>query len=325
MRLALPFPKRVNVELTNYCNQRCPLCPRQGFTRPLGFMDAEVFERVARECAGHDTMLWLHFLGEPLLHRQATAFIGRAKAAGCRVGLSTNAVALATYADALLDSQLDRLECSIDALDRAGYVAMRGRDHFHRATENVRHFLERKRVRGLSTPVTSIQFMRTRAVESTLAQIVDAWRPFLGADDFVMTIAPISFGGSIVLNSEYPAAPREQPRSPCPWLFEALVILQDGTVTMCGADWDASAPLGNVRSASIMEIWSGPEAHRRRAAHLARRFDAVAPCADCEDWQLADGHGYVNALDEQTYRAAGTPLGPPPAASAAARVEAKIG
>ena len=43
-------PVKVNVEVTNHCNQRCVLCPRLGFTRPLGFMARDVFEKVAREC-----------------------------------------------------------------------------------------------------------------------------------------------------------------------------------------------------------------------------------------------------------------------------------
>ena len=42
------------------------LCPRQGFTRPLGFMPMALFERIADECAQHETAVWLHFLGEPL-------------------------------------------------------------------------------------------------------------------------------------------------------------------------------------------------------------------------------------------------------------------
>jgi MoaA/NifB/PqqE/SkfB family radical SAM enzyme len=287
------FPRRVNIELTNYCNQRCALCPRQAFTRPLGFMDRALYERVARECADHPCKLWLHFLGEPLLHRDLVRMIRFAKDAGVRdVGLSTNAVTLrGALADELIGSGLDRLECSVDADDRADYVAMRGRDHFSRVMRNVREFLLRKRALGAERPLTSVQFMRTPAVEASLPQLVAAWRPFLGRRDFVMTIVPASFAGAI----DVPATAAAVTRSPCRWLFSSLVILQDGTVTMCGADWDAQAPLGNVDERSIADIWHGAELARRRRAHLDGRFADVPVCGGCDDWRLADGHGYVNA------------------------------
>jgi MoaA/NifB/PqqE/SkfB family radical SAM enzyme len=289
------FPSRVNVELTNHCNQRCPLCPRLGFTRPLGFMERDLYERIVGECAQHPTRLWLHFLGEPLLHRQLLPMIRRAKEAGIgEVGLSTNAVTLkGALAAELLDSGLDRLECSLDAADPESYTAMRGRDHFARVTANVRAFLVRKRTLGRERPVTSIQFMRTPAVDAALGELVDAWRPYLGARDFVMTIVPAGFAGAIDV-----AAPPAAPRTPCRWLFSSLMVLQDGTVTMCGADWDAHAPLGNVRDTSLAAIWSGGEIARRREAHLAGRFADVAVCGGCDDWRLADGSGYVNALTD---------------------------
>jgi hypothetical protein len=298
MRPAAPFPTRINVEITNHCNQRCPLCPRLGFTRPLGYMPRALFARIADECGRHATTLWLHFLGEPLMHPDVAGMIAHAKAAGVRtVGLSTNAVLLrGGLVDALLEGGLDRLECSMDAIERDGYRAMRGRDHFARATRNVRAFLARKRSSGRDAPQTSIQFMRTPAVDADLAAVVDAWRPHLGPHDFVMTIAPASFGGAAPLDVAPAANGAERP--PCAWLFGALVILQDGTVTMCGADWDAHAPLGNAGEQSIAAIWSGAEMARRRRAHHEGRFAAIAPCATCTDWRLADGHGYANAIDE---------------------------
>lgn len=290
----LPFPRRISVEVTNHCNQRCRLCPRLEFTRPLGFMDPALFERIARECAPHGTALWLHFLGEPLLHRDVVDMIRTAKALGVRqVGLSTNAVALGTYTEPLLASGLDRLECSIDAIDRDGYVDMRGRDHFERAVGNVRGFLQRKRQLGLDIPLTSIQFMRTPEVEAMLDTVVAAWRPYLGARDFVMTIVPNPFGGAIAAD-----LPSQGERRPCQWLFESLVICQDGTVTMCGADWDARAPLGRLQQQTLAEIWNSAEMRRRRDAHLAGEFGAIEPCAKCEDWRLADGSAYSNALLE---------------------------
>ncbi len=260
-------------------------------------MPAELFGRIADECAAHDTALWLHFLGEPLLHRELFELIRRARGAGVRqIGLSTNAVSLhGPRIDALLDTGLDRLECSVDADDRDGYLAMRGRDHHERVVRNVRAFLERKSARGLERPITSIQFMRTPEVEARLAELVDAWRPWLGPRDFVMTIAPASFGGAIV---EAGRASDAGPRPPCAWLFSSLMVLQDGTVTMCGADWDARAPLGNLRDDTLAGIWHGAEAERRRRAHRAGRFGEVSPCTHCQDWRLADGSGYANALVE---------------------------
>jgi MoaA/NifB/PqqE/SkfB family radical SAM enzyme len=290
---AAPFPTRVSVEVTNHCNQRCALCPRQAFTRPLGFMTEDVFARVVAQCAPHRARLWLHFLGEPLLHRALVRMIRHAKAAGIpEVGLSTNAVSLrGALAEALLDSGLDRLECSLDADEPEAYRAMRGRDHFARVDANVRALLARKRALGRETPVTSIQFMRTAAVEQGLARLVDTWRPLLGPRDFVMTITPARFDGAI----DVPPPPGTQ-RTPCRWLFSALVVLQDGTVTMCGADWDAHHPLGHVRDTTLEAIWNGPELARRRHAHVDGRFEAVAPCGPCTDWRLADGSGYQNVL-----------------------------
>ncbi|RIL04853.1 MAG: hypothetical protein DCC71_12535 [Proteobacteria bacterium] len=296
-----PFPRRINVEPTNHCNQRCRLCPRLGFTRPLGFMSSALFERIADECAGHDTALWLHFLGEPLLHRELVPMLRYAKAAGvARVGLSTNGVALrGAVADALLTAGLDRLECSIDAGDRAGYRAARGRDHWERVVRNVQDFLRAKRERGLAAPVTSIQFMRTPEVEAQLGALVEAWRPHLGPRDFVMTIDPAPFGDAIDVEPRAPHAPRP----PCAWLFSSLMILQDGAVTMCGADWDAHAPLGHLGDGgTIAQIWRGAEAERRRRAHLAGRFEEAGPCGSCRDWRLADGSGYRNALEESDAR-----------------------
>lgn len=297
MRRALEFPKRINVELTNHCNQRCRLCPRLGFTRPLGFMEPEVFRRVAAECAAHDTALWLHFLGESLLHPRLAELIGYARDAGVRqVGLSTNGVCLhGDLAERLLSAGLHRLECSMDASDRANYLAMRGRDHFERVTRNVEGFLALKRERNLEEPVVSIQFMRTAEVEADLEGLVDRWRPHLGAKDFIMTIQPAPFSGAIAVDVPEPAGGRP----PCPWLFESLMVLQDGTVTMCGADWDAQEPLGSVADSSLEAIWTGPEMTRRRNAHLQGRHQSVKSCADCQDWRLADGSGYVNILADQ--------------------------
>jgi hypothetical protein len=89
------------------------------------------------------------------------------------------------------------------------------------------------------------------------------------------------------------------------------MVLQDGTVTMCGADWDAHAPLGNVRDRRLSDIWNGPELRRRRQAHLDARFADAPICGACQDWRLADGRGYVNVLASESVSAIDRSGSPP--------------
>ncbi len=295
----LPFPRRINVEVTNYCNQRCRLCPRQNFTRPLGFMRREVFARIVEECGHYQTRLWLHFLGEPLLHRELLHFLQMAREAGVwEVGLSTNAVSLhGRLAAGLLESGLTRLECSLDAADAGVYLALRGRDHFARVVQNIEAFLGAKVARGRELPIVSLQVLLSSENQAQLPSIVRRWRPLLGPRDFVMAIVPAGFAGAV--QAAEGSKPAE--RHPCHWLFEALVVLQDGTVTMCGADWDARAPLGRVPEQTLAEIWCGAELARRRALHRAGDYASLVPCAGCDDWRLSDGSGYVNVLEDARF------------------------
>lgn len=287
-----PFPVRVSVEVTNRCNQACRLCPREAFTRGLGLMSRSVFDPVVEEVARHESSLLLHFLGEPLLHPDLPAMIRHAKEAGVNsVALSTNATLLeGDRARALLDSGLDRLDCSVDAVDAHGYLLARGTDDFERAMRNITAFLAARGRTAGASPQLSLQYLEPSAIGPQLDRALEQWEPLLGPDDFVKGIEPANFLGSV---GPEPIAPSIE-RPPCAWLFTSLMVLQDGTVTACGADWDAQAPLGRAPEQTIAEIWSGPDLAERRQAHREHRFGDVALCAECTDWPLADGSGYRN-------------------------------
>ena len=60
--------KRAYVEITNVCNLHCAFCP--GTRRPARFMAPEEFRTAARRLRPHVSYLYLHVMGEPLLHPQ---------------------------------------------------------------------------------------------------------------------------------------------------------------------------------------------------------------------------------------------------------------
>ena len=90
-----PFPPEIWIENTNCCNARCIMCPREKHTRPLGFMEFSLFERLIEEIARHKNevqRVHFHNYGEPLLDEKLLERIKLAKSLGIRhVYFVTNA------------------------------------------------------------------------------------------------------------------------------------------------------------------------------------------------------------------------------------------
>jgi radical SAM protein with 4Fe4S-binding SPASM domain len=257
-------------------------------------MSVDLFRKIVDQCAGHNVKLWLHFLGEPLLNRDLPTLIAYAKEHGIpQVGLSTNGFFLTReIGEKLIGAGLDRLECSVDGFDRASYLRLRRSEQFDRVVENTKGFLQLKRELGATQPALSIQFMRTPAVVENLPAIRAFWKPWLGKHDFIMTIEDISFAGA--MRGPRPA----QQREPCRWLWHYLVILWNGDVVTCASDYDGERVMGNLREESLLDVWHGPAYRQLREKHAQGRYGEAGICHGCDDWALADGHGYENVAEQ---------------------------
>ncbi|MBI3325450.1 MAG: SPASM domain-containing protein [Nitrospinae bacterium] len=292
----MPFPTRIHIESTNVCNLDCLFCPYGRQQREKGYVGMDLYQKIIDECKGHQPKLWLHFLGEPLLHRDLPAMVAYAKAQGLpQVGFSTNAFFLTPeLGEQLIRAGLDRLECSVDGVDPASYQHLRRSQEFSRVVANIQGFLQQRKALGADLPVVTIQFMRTPETRAFLPQAQAFWRPLLGARDFLMTIADISFAG------EMRGARYRGGREPCKWLWHYLVVLWNGDVVTCVSDYDGTRVMGNVKEQSLADIWSNPLYVDLRRKHLEGRFAEGGICAGCDDWALADGHGYQNVAEEKT-------------------------
>lgn len=285
------FPERINIEPTNRCNMQCKLCPHPRMQRSKGFMDLDLLYRIVSECARHGTAVWLQYMGEPLMHPRIIEMISVAKNAGIqKLGLSTNAFFLdEELGRKILESGLDRLECSVDALDEKGFLESRGSPDFKKVIRNIQRFLLLKREKGTSKPVTSIQYMECLvSPEHRFTEIRNLWEDLLDVNDFIMSIRDYSFAGSVR------SATQPQHRFSCRWIFRSSVILWDGTVVLCGSDFDGRAAMGNVNHQSIEEIWKGAGFEAVRELHRKRDWKDHPLCRGCDDWKLSDGSGYVN-------------------------------
>lgn len=81
--------RKAYLEITNVCNLACDFCP--GTRRAPGFLSPEGFRILAASLRPHTDYLYLHLMGEPLLHPQLELLLEEAAALGFR-GMQFNAV-----------------------------------------------------------------------------------------------------------------------------------------------------------------------------------------------------------------------------------------
>ena len=69
--------QRCYLEITNICNLSCRFCPKTH--RKLQSITAEQFDALTDKLRGEVQYLYLHLMGEPLLHAQLPQFVAMAR------------------------------------------------------------------------------------------------------------------------------------------------------------------------------------------------------------------------------------------------------
>jgi cyclic pyranopterin phosphate synthase len=123
----------LRISLTDKCSLRCTYCmPAEGLTwlaRTVLLTDDEI-ARLASIFVGAGVTSIRLTGGEPLVHPDVAGIVRRLAALEPRpeISLTTNGVALAGCAEELVAAGLDRVNVSLDTLDRARFAALTRRD-----------------------------------------------------------------------------------------------------------------------------------------------------------------------------------------------------
>jgi MoaA/NifB/PqqE/SkfB family radical SAM enzyme len=108
--------KRVYVEITNVCNLTCSICP--GTKRKPEFMPPESFEVILKKIRPFTDYLYLHVMGEPLLHPDFPELLKICETLKFQVNIATNGVLIRKHSAALMKSKaLRQINFSIHCLD----------------------------------------------------------------------------------------------------------------------------------------------------------------------------------------------------------------
>ncbi len=253
----------VNLELTNHCNLRCTICPvNSTMRRPKDFMDPALFRKVIDENPGLDFALTFQW-GEPLLHPEVFELVRYAADRGVRPMLTSNGTRLQpARRRRLLDCGLERVTFSVDGT-KDTHEKIRGYSYDRLRADILALREERDRARARLR--IDVSMVVDEATEAGLDSYFEAWR---GVADRVQAIPKF-------VPAERKTACRELWRG-------AAVVLWDGRVSVCCADFEGSAVVGNAWETPLAEIWNGEAMREFRRAHVSGRFPKI--CAFCGEF-----------------------------------------
>lgn len=171
-----PFGRAVEylrLSVTDRCDLRCQYCIPKGFKdfeEPPNWLRFDETERLLRVMAGLGLRKVRLTGGEPLVRRGIAELSARIRAIpGIQdLSLSTNATLLVAQAEALHAAGVDRLNVSLDTLDRERFAQITGRDCLPQVLEG----LESARALGFG-PIKINMVMMQQTSERELDDMVD--------------------------------------------------------------------------------------------------------------------------------------------------------
>jgi MoaA/NifB/PqqE/SkfB family radical SAM enzyme len=150
------LPVCVYLETTNRCNLLCTTCPRTyEELEPPADMSWQLFTSIVDQIPDLQRAV-LHGVGEPMLVTNLPRMVRHLKERGTYVLFNTNGTLLnERNGRALIDAGLDELRVSLDAANAKSFLAVRGKDYFHRILRNVRAFRNLQEREGRERPRVS--------------------------------------------------------------------------------------------------------------------------------------------------------------------------
>ncbi len=281
------FPMSINLETTNHCNLRCIMCPRHLTDRGFGLMDDGLYQKLIDEIAEKGPVLTLTLIkdGESLIHPRVHELIKYAKErkAAHRIEIFSNGILLDEDRSVkIIESGLDVLNISIDAMNPETYKKIKGRDQYEMVVKNTKRFAEIKKEMGAKTPLLVAKFIGMTENAEQLQEYKSFWKPI--ADQVLISPYHNYAGGTSdrKLKSQKDA----KCRYPCLVTWFNPVVLWDGLVTPCCVNFMKNELImGDVKTQTIEEVWQSDKYNKLRADMIRGDMSEWKTCSRCTYWE----------------------------------------
>ena len=260
-------PKRICLELTNYCNLNCPFClvgqqnikgsqSHNELIREKGMMDLELAKKSiveAKQFGINEVML--AFQGEGLLYdrKDFVELIKQTKKVGLKALLFTNGLLLDPhYSTEIVRAGLDLMQFSVDGTTQEVYELNRAGGKFEKVFQNMKDMVQivEREESGLKL---KWQFIVMRNNEHQIEEAKELAK---------------QIGITLVLKTFAESKPEWATHNPkyrrklssivwCSDIYTAIYVYWNGDVVSCCYDLEGNEIVGNAKINTIAEVWNG--------------------------------------------------------------------
>lgn len=293
--IPLDTPFLLYVDPSSACNFRCQFCPtghldllkQSGYRRRV--MSLTLFEKLLKDLEAFPQdlrVMRMNKIGEPLLNKNLPAMIRLAKKSGRvqHIDFATNGSVLSPdLLTSLVEAGLDRLNISLEGVNTEQYAKHAKVDFdFPKLVEQIRWFYPRRGNCEVAIKVPG-DYLSAEDRE----KFFDLFGDYCDRI-FVEQLSPIwpefdleNRAGVKASKTEGQYRETLEDKDVCTYIFYAMAINADGTVSACCPDWDQKLVVGDLRKETLRDIWHSPEMNKLRRLHLQGRRRENLICGSC--------------------------------------------
>ena len=275
------FPLHLDIETTDLCNLKCPMCPRtimdeKETVQKYKYIPKEEYMSIIDQAVAHGVKsIKLQYLGEPLLHKDIAFQIAYAKEKGILdVMFNTNASLLdEKMAKEILEAGLDKLFISFDAVNPRLYAQQRVGTTIGKVIDNIYNFVKQ---RDAISPKTQIRL-------SMVMYDDPIWQEQFEAMKVMWDGLVDSLGYGIFNERDMDKKEIYKPVKGfvCEQLFQRMFLKCNGNVTVCCVDDHDAYCIGNWRETSLYDLWHSKKYEEIRNKHIQNRYYDIDMCKRC--------------------------------------------
>ena len=260
--------KKVYIEITNCCNLSCDFCPKT--SRKLAYITVDQFQYVLEQIRPYSDYIYLHLMGEPMLHPDLATILDLAAKAGVKVNLTTNGTLISKHEGILLGATaLRQVNLSLHSYE-ANESSMTLVEYVNQVLDFVIKASKTKIISSIR--LWNMDSEEQSGANSQNAQILKQIEQRLETKDvlseLIKSSLQLKISDQVYLNMaqkfDWPMEDREALGEQvfCYGLRDQIGILVDGTVVPCCLDSEGKISLGNIYEQPFAQIIQSERANK---------------------------------------------------------------